>query len=258
MAVFRRRKRPEGGAMTVVEHLTELRTRLIISVLAVAVASVVGFIFYTEILRFLTAPYQKALASLPENARPPGALGRGVLVYSSPVDPFLTLLKIGFFSGLMLALPVVLWQLWRYVTPALSKRERRLGIPFVLSSVLLFAGGTAFALAIIPRGLSFLIGFGGTELLPLLTVDRYMGFLFFLILAFGLSFEFPLLMIFLAGVRVITSTQMRKGRKYAYFGIAVFAAIATPTQDPYTMLLMTAPLMVFYEGAILVARAFKR
>jgi sec-independent protein translocase protein TatC len=258
VAVFRRRKRPQDGSMTMVEHLTELRTRLIISVVAVAVASIIGFIFYDDILRLLTRPYKTALEQLPPDARPEGALGEGDLVYSSPVDPFLTVLKIGFFSGLLLALPVVLWQLWRYVTPALTKRERRLGIPFVLCSVLLFAGGTAFALAIIPRGLRFLIGFGGTELIPLLTVDKYLGFLTFLILAFGLSFEFPLLLIFLAGVRVVTSTQMRRWRKYAYFGIAVFAAIATPTQDPYTMLLMTAPLMLFYEGAILVARAFKR
>lgn len=244
--------------MTVVEHLTELRTRLIISVIAVAVTSVVGFIFYSEILGFLTEPYRKALATLPPDKRPPGALGEGVLVFDSPVAPFLAFLKVGFISGLMLALPVVLWQLWQYVTPALTKKERRMGIPFVLSSLVLFAGGTAFALAIIPRGLRFLLGFGGADLVPLLTVDRYLGFLTFLILAFGLSFEFPLLLIFLAGVRVITSAQMRRWRKYAYFGIAVFAAIATPTQDPYTMLLMTAPLMLFYEGAILVVRAFKR
>jgi sec-independent protein translocase protein TatC len=244
--------------MTVVEHLTELRTRLIISVLAIAVTSVIGFVFYRHILAFLTAPYKKALATLPPEQRPPGALGSGVLVFDSPVAPFLAFLKVGFISGLMLALPVVLWQLWQYVTPALTKRERRMGIPFVLSSVVLFAGGTAFALAIIPRGLRFLLGFGGADLVPLLTVDRYLGFLTFLILAFGISFEFPLLLIFLAGVRVISSAQMRRWRKYAYFGIAVFAAIATPTQDPYTMLLMTAPMMLFYEGAILVARAFKR
>lgn len=257
MAVFRRRKRPEGGAMTVVEHLTELRTRLVISVIAVAVTSVVGFIFYNRILSFLTDPYRRAVLALPADKQPPGALA-GVLVFDSPVAPFLTFLKVGFISGLMLALPVVLWQLWQYVTPALTKKERRMGIPFVLSSLVLFAGGTAFALAIIPRGLRFLLGFGGADLVPLLTVDRYLGFLTFLILAFGLSFEFPLLLIFLAGVRVITSAQMRRWRKYAYFGIAVFAAIATPTQDPYTMLLMTAPLMLFYEGAILVTRAFKR
>lgn len=243
--------------MTVVEHLTELRTRLIISVIAVAVTSVIGFIFYRHILAFLTDPYRRAVLALPKAKQPPGALA-GVLVFDSPIAPFLAFLKVGFISGLMLALPVVLWQLWQYVTPALTKKERRMGIPFVLSSLVLFVGGTAFALAIIPRGLRFLLGFGGGDLVPLLTVDRYLGFLTFLILAFGLSFEFPLLLIFLAGVRVITSAQMRRWRKYAYFGIAIFAAIATPTQDPYTMLLMMVPLMVFYEGAILVTRAFKR
>ena len=257
MAVFRRRKRPEDASMTMVEHLTELRTRLIICVIAVGLMSVVGFVFYSPILEFLTDPYQRAVLALPKNRQPPGALA-GVLVFDSPVAPFLTFLKVGFISGLMLALPIVMWQVWQYVTPALTKRERRMGIPFVLSSVLLFAGGAAFSLAIIPRGLRFLLGFGGGDLVPLLTVDRYLGFLTFLILAFGISFEFPLLLIFLAGVRVITSAQMRRWRKYAYFGIAVFAAIATPTQDPYTMLLMTAPLMLFYEGAILVARALKR
>ena len=242
--------------MTVVEHLEELRRRLFISLASVAVASVVGFVFYDRILAFLTGPYDRALQALPAEARPEGFGGK--LVYSSPVDPFLTLLKVGFFTGLMVALPVVMWQVWRFVTPALRKQERRLGVLFVLASVLLFAGGVAFALAVIPRGLSFLFGLGSASLIPLLTVDRYLSFLIFLILAFGLSFEFPLAMIFLAGARVVTSAQMRRIRRFVYLGLAVFAAIATPTQDPYTMLFMLLPLIGFYEGAILVARALKR
>ena len=168
------------------------------------------------------------------------------------------MLKVGFFSGLLLALPVVLWQLWRFVTPALTGRQRRLGIAFVAASVLLFAAGAAFSLAIVPRGLTFLFKFGQESLTPLLTADRYLGFLMFLILAFGLSFELPLAMIFLAGARIVTSAQMRRARRYVYLGLAVFAAIATPTQDPYTMLVMLLPLIGFYEGAILVSRAFKR
>lgn len=243
--------------MTVVEHLEELRRRLIVSLAAVGVASVAGFVLYERILDFLVGPYKEALAGLPAAARPPGAFGKG-LVFSSPVDAFLTLLKVGFFSGFLLALPVVLWQVWRFVVPALSRRERRLGVAFVVSSLALFAGGTAFAFAILPRGLGFLLGFGGTNLIPLLSADRYIGFLIFLILAFGLSFEFPLVMVFLAAARIVTTAQMRRMRRYVYFGIAVFAAVATPTQDPYTMLAMTVPLILFYEGAILVARAFKR
>lgn len=243
--------------MSLVDHLTELRKRLIISLGAVLVGSIAGFVFNRQILDFLIAPYQRAVAALPPGARPPGGLGRG-LVFSSPADAFMTVVKVAFFTGFAIALPIVLWQLWRFITPALTKRERRLGIPFVLASLILFAGGASFAFAILPRGLSFLLGFGGDNLVPLLHADRYIGFLMFLILAFGLSFEFPLLMIFLAGANVITSAQMRKWRRWAYFGTAVFAAVATPTQDPYTMLVMWVPLVVFYEVAILVARAFKR
>jgi sec-independent protein translocase protein TatC len=243
--------------MTVVEHLDELRRRLIISLAAVGAASVVGFVFYRRIFEWLLGPYRQAIRALPANARPPGALSDS-LVATAPTEPFLTFVKIGLFTGLLLALPVVLYQLWRFVTPGLTRRERRLAIPFVAVSVLLFAGGTVFAFLVAPRGLAFLFSFGGQSLVPLLTVDRYLSFLFFLILAFGLSFELPLVLIFLAGARVITAGQMRQWRRYAYLGTAVFAAVATPTQDPYTMLLMWIPLLLLYEGAILVARLMKR
>jgi sec-independent protein translocase protein TatC len=241
--------------MTIVEHLDELRKRLIISVAAIAVGSVVGFVFYDRILAFLAGPYQDAVAALPEAATRPTP---DDLVALSPAEPFVAFLKIGFFTGFLIALPVVLWQLWRFITPGLTSRERRLAIPFVLTSVLLFAGGTVFAFAILPRGLRFLFSFGSGDIVPLLTVDRYLGFLIFLILAFGLGFELPLALIFLAGARLIDSTQMRRWRRYALVGTAVFAAVATPTQDPYTMLLMWVPLYLLYEGAILVARLMKR
>jgi sec-independent protein translocase protein TatC len=243
--------------MTVVEHLDELRRRLFIILIAVGLAAIVGFVFFDRLLELLLGPYRDALRQLPADVRPQGALA-GRLVYSGPVDPFLTFLKVGFFSGLLIALPVVLHQVWGFVTPGLTKRERRLAIPFVLVSVALFAGGALFAYSVIPRGLTFLLSFGGDSLVPLLTVDRYVGFVMLLTLAFGLSFEFPLLMIFLAGARVISTQQMRRWRRYVYFGLVVFAAVVTPTQDPYTMLLMTVPLVVFYEAAILVARLFKR
>jgi sec-independent protein translocase protein TatC len=243
--------------MTVVEHLEELRGRLIIAVAAVGVLSIVGFVLFGRILDLLLEPYQRALETLPPEVRPEGALA-GRLVYSSPIEPFLTFLKVGFFTGFLLALPILLWQVWRFIVPGLTHRERRLGAPFVLISVLLFVGGVAFAYTVIPRGLAFLLSFGGESLVPLLTVDRYLGFLMLLAIGFGLSFEFPLLMIFLAIARVITTEQMRSWRRYVYFGLLVFAAIITPTQDPYTLLMMTVPLVLFYEAAILVARLFKR
>lgn len=237
--------------MTLVQHLDELRRRLIISAIAVAVGSVAGFVFYRPILDFLQEPYREAVESLPNTITED-------LIVTTPTEPFLAFLKIGLFTGLMLALPVILYQVWRFITPGLTVRERRLAIPFVLSSLVLFAGGTVFAFAILPRGLAFLFSFGGDSLVPLLTIDRYLSFLFFLILAFGLSFELPLVLLFLTGIRVITSAQLRRWRRYAALGTVIFAAVATPTQDPYTMLLMWVPLYLLYEGAILVARLFKR
>jgi sec-independent protein translocase protein TatC len=243
--------------MTIIEHLDELRKRLFISVVAIAVGAVVGFVLYERIFALLLGPYRDALEVLPPD-QIAGAGLRGKLVYSSPVEPFLTFLKVGFFTGFLVALPVVLYQLWRFITPGLTSRERRLAVPFVLVSVLLFAGGVVFAFTVAPRGLRFLFSFGGESLVPLLTVDRYFGFLMFLILAFGLGFELPLVLLFLAGAGVIDSTQMRRWRRWALLGTAVFAAVATPTQDPYTMLLMWVPLYLLYEGAILVARLMKR
>lgn len=237
--------------MTLVQHLEELRRRLIISAAAVAVGSVAGFVLYRPVLDFLQEPYQEAVASLPDTITEK-------LIVTTPTEPFLAFLKIGLFVGLLLALPVILYQLWRFITPGLTARERRLGIPFVLASLVLFAGGTLFAFAIVPRGLAFLFSFGGDNLVPLLTIDRYLSFLFFLVLAFGLSFELPLLLLFLTGVGVLSSAQLRSWRRYALIGTVVFAAVATPTQDPYTMLLMAVPIYLLYEGAILIARLFKR
>ena len=244
--------------MSVLEHLTELRKRLLFSLVSVAVASIAGFVFFDQIFALIVAPYCDALQSLPPEARPTGLIGECDLVFSSPVDPFLTRIKVALFSGLAIALPIVLFQFWRFITPGLTKRERRLGIPFVLASLVLFAGGVAFAYFTIPRGLSFLLSFGGESLVPLLTVDRYLNFLVFLVLAFGLSFEFPLVLIFLAAAGVVTARQMSGWRRYVYFGLLVFAAVITPTQDPYTMLLLGVPLVLLYEGAVLIARLFKR
>lgn len=243
--------------MTVVEHLEELRKRLLISVVTVMVGAIAGFVLYRPILRLLVDPYCDALRSIPQQAHLEAARECS-LVYVRPVEPFLAFLKIGFFSGFLMALPIVLYQVWRFITPGLTARERRLAIPFVVVSVLLFAGGTAFAFTVAPRGLRFLFSFGGASVLPLLTLDGYLGFLIFLILAFGLGFELPIVLLFLTGAGIVDTGQLRRWRRYALFGTAVFAAIATPTQDPYTMLLMWLPLYVLYEGAILVARLFKR
>jgi sec-independent protein translocase protein TatC len=253
----KRRRRARDRTMTVMEHLEELRKRLIISVIAVGAGSIVGFVFYDPIFRLLLRPYRSAVANLPPEIIPPGNLA-GNPIATTPAEPFLTYVKIGLFTGFLLALPVLLYQLWRFITPGLTSRERRLAIPFVVASVVLFAAGTAFAFLMAPRGLQFLLSFGGQNLVPLLTIDRYLGFLIFLVMAFGLGFELPLVLVFLAAAGVVDSSQMRRWRRWAFLGTAIFAAVATPTQDPYTMLLMWIPLYLLYEAAILVSRLMKR
>src|SRR3989442_1178314 len=150
---------------------------------------------------------------------------------------------------------VVLYQLWMFIMPGLTEGERKYALPFVLASLVLFALGGWFAIITLPKGLNFLLGFAGTtRVLLLLTFPKYLGFVILLILAFGASFEFPLVLVSLTLVGVLSSRKLRQWRRYAVLGIAVFAAVITPSQDWFTMTAMMVPLLVFYELSILVAR----
>jgi sec-independent protein translocase protein TatC len=168
-------------------------------------------------------------------------------------------IKLVAFLGLVLALPVVLYQLWRFITPGLLPRERRYAVPFVLVSLALFALGGWFAILTLPKGLEFLLGFAGTERVEaVLSIAKYIGFVMVLILVFGAAFEFPVVLVSLTLVGVLSSQQLRQWRRYALLIIAVGAAVITPSQDFFTMLAMMVPLLVFYELSILISRIFKR
>lgn len=241
--------------MTIIEHLEEFRSRLVFSALAVAVGSVGGWFLFFPVTRLLRGPYCDALRSLPEANRPPSGCN---LLFSGAVDAFSIRLKVVVFLGFALALPVVLFQLWRFIVPGLTSRERHLAIPFVLSSVVLFALGGLFAYLVLPRGLSFLLGFAGEGFVPLLTADKYLGFVMLVTLAFGLSFEFPIVLIFLGWAGVVSAAQLRKWRRYTILFLAIFAAVITPTGDPVTMSAMMIPMYLFYEAAILIVRFLKK
>jgi sec-independent protein translocase protein TatC len=249
-----RRQDPER-TMTVVEHLEELRHRLIVSLGAIGVGSVGGWFLYGPVLRLLRRPYCDTLLGLPPSNRPPTGCR---FIFQSPLEAVSVKLKVVVFLGLAIALPIVLYQLWAFIVPGLTRRERRLAGPFVLSSMVLFAMGAVFSYLTLPRGLSFLLGFGGPYLVPLLTADRFLTFVMLVVLAFGISFEFPLLLIFLSLVGVVSSRRLREWRRGALLVVAVFAALITPSADPYTMLALTVPLYLFYEAAILVARLLRR
>jgi sec-independent protein translocase protein TatC len=258
MAVIpRRRRRPRPSSMTVIEHLSELRTRIIISFAAVAVAAIGGWFLYRPVVNLLTNPYCDFMRAHPQFAF--DSSNPCKLVFSSPLQPFLVKLKVAVFLGLAMALPVVLYELWMFVMPGLTSKERRYTLPFVLSSLVLFGLGGWFALVTLPKGLNFLLGFAGSSrVLLLLTFDKYLGFVMLLILAFGVSFEFPVVLISLELAGVVTSRRLRQWRRYAILGIAIFAAVITPSQDWFTMSAMMVPLIGFYELSILVGRLLKR
>jgi sec-independent protein translocase protein TatC len=252
-----RRRPPEerAGTMTLVEHLEELRHRLVVCILAVAGGAVVGWFLYGLVLDLVLNPYCDYWETIDPKLRINETCS---LFFQEPLGAMIVKLKIVVFIGLAVALPVLLYQLWSFIVPGLTKKERRMAIPFVGSSVLLFALGALFAYITLPKGLNFLLGFAGSDFVPVLTGDRFISFVILVSVAFGLAFEFPVLLVFLELVGVVTSQKLRRWRRFSILGIAIFAAVITPSSDPYTMLAMSVPMYLFYEAAIIIGRLMKK
>ena len=231
--------------MTLVDHLGELRRRVLISACAIAVGGIVAFCTYNWILAFLVHPYRQVTH-------------HHALIVTDPLEGFATRLKIAAFGGLFFASPVVLWQLWRFITPGLHKRERRYAIPFVVASVLLFCAGGAVALLTFKQALHFLVSVGGQNLTALYTPSKYLSLITLMIVAFGLSFEFPVLLVFLELAGVLSTARLRRWRRPAIVVIVAVAAIVTPSQDPYSLFAMAVPMYLFYEASILIGRLLKK
>jgi sec-independent protein translocase protein TatC len=239
----RRPKPPAGGHMPVLDHLRELRRRILVSALAVTVGAVVMFFFSNAVISFLVEYYKDATHG-----------HRRALIFTGPVDGFVTRLKVATYGGIVLALPVWLYQLWRFITPGLSRNERKYAIPFVLASLVLFVLGALVAFLTLEPALKFLIDVGGPSQTPLFTSDRYLSLVSLMVVAFGLSFEFPVVLVFLLIAGVLRTSQLRHFRRWAIVGIVVFAAVITPSQDPYSLFFMAAPMYVFYEASIAIGR----
>lgn len=251
---LRRSEAERTGTMSVMEHLEELRRRIMIAFLAVFAGAIVGWFLYPYVLDLLRDPFCQYLRDNPE-VRPPAGCD---LVFNSPVDAFLTKLKMVGFLGLIVALPVVMYQLWAFIVPGLTSREKKWSIPFIVTSTLLFLAGAAFAIWTLPKALEFLLGFGGEAVVPLITFDRYIGFVTLVTLAFGVSFLFPVILVFLEAVGVLSWQLLASWRRWAILGISIFAAVITPSGDPYTMFAMMIPMYVFYEASIIIGRIMKR
>jgi sec-independent protein translocase protein TatC len=244
---------PAHGRMTLMEHLGELRRRIIICAIAIVVGGIVGFLVYNRILTFLAHPY----AEVTRNRGQCGPKGCD-LVATDPLAPFLVRLKVSTYAGFVIALPVVLWQLWRFITPGLNPKEKKYAIPFITSSIVLFLMGGAVAWLTFPKALNFLVKIGGGSIGTFFTADKYLTFVCLMILAFGLSFEFPVVLVFLMLARVLKTSTLRKYRRHAIVGIVAFAAVITPSQDPYSLFFMAVPMYIFYEASIVIGRILKK
>ena len=228
--------------MPLTEHLRELRYRLIVSIIAFLIGTGVAFYFAKYVFEFLKEPVVRSYPDVE-------------LITLSPTEPLFILIKISIAVGFILAMPVILYQMWRFIEPALYSHEKRMFIPLVLSSITLFILGAAFAyFVVLPLALKFLLGLGFTQLLatPYLSVDMYVSFVLKMIIAFGIAFQMPIVLYVLQRVGIITPEQLAKFRKYFIVVAFLIGAIIAP--DVSTQVLMAIPLIVLYEVSVLLGK----
>jgi sec-independent protein translocase protein TatC len=247
----RRSANPEGR-MPVMDHLRELRSRLIKIVIIISLGAVLGWVLYDPLIRFLEHPY----CQVPQKHRFAG--GDCGLVYTGVLQGFTTRLKVSFISGSVFSAPFWLYQIWAFITPGLRKNERKYTIVFIVASTLLFAAGMSLAYAVLTKGLTVLLTAAGSNVEALLTVNEYLAFVTLMLVVFGAAFELPLLVIMANLAGALPSKWLRKSQRLAIFLIFLFAAVATPSTDPFTMCAMAVPMVLLFEGAVLFATIHDR
>ena len=234
----------DGGKMSFLDHLIDLRKRLVYSAIAIALGAGVGVSISTKVLAFLSGPMQAALRKQHLDDS---------LIYTSPTGAINIIITLGIYIGVVLASPVVLYQVWLFIAPGLYKHERKAVATFVFSSLFLFLAGITFGYRImLPYVLNYLIGFQG-PFRPLISINEYLDFVLIVLLGLGLIFELPVLIFFLALFGIVTPKFLWSNMRYAILIIAVIAAIVTPTPDATTMLVFMAPMIGLYFLGIGVA-----
>ncbi len=224
------------GSMSIIAHLTELRKRLIRSLIAVAFGSGIAYYFVEDIMHILTGP-------------------AGKLYYMQPAEAFFTYIKVSIFVGFLLALPIVLYQIWRFVLPALIGMERYLISVIVPISLILFLAGIAFSFfLVLPAGIKFLMGFSTTELQPMFSIKQYFDFVISFLLPFGFIFELPLAIVLLAKVGIVSSKFLAKQQRLVIFLTFVIGAVISPTPDVFSQSMIALPMILLYEISYVIVR----
>lgn len=248
----------ENHQMTFLDHLAELRTRLIKIILAVLVMMMLAFAFSNDIIRFLLYP-----PILLPSLKPPLELMRPVITQVQGL--MMVKIQVGLIAGIILSLPVILFQLWRFIAPGLRKKERRYALPLILVTILFFLMGAAFAYVIVvPITLNFLLSMGtidaelGIVIENMIDLDAYLGFISGFMFISGLTFELPVLSYFLTKIGILNAAFMRKYWRHAAISSLVVAAIVTPTTDMITLFVVAVPIILLYEVSIWVSRVVGR
>lgn len=238
--------------MTLAGHLAELRMRIVRCLLAVAIGAAVILIFYDQVLQFLTQPYRNLCEVRPD------LKCNGSLFVLGPIEGLAQRMRVAGYGGIIIALPVIFWQLWRFIVPALNKREKRYSIPFIFTSVLLFALGGTLAYWTLDKALAFLISWSGKDVTQAYQISKYISLVGLMVLAFGIGFLVPVLVVFLQLVGVVTPRTLIKQWRYSILGVFATAAVITPSGDPISMLALAIPMTLLFLLAILIGYIVER
>ncbi len=246
--------------MPLTEHLSELRKRIIIALSGLLIGFLISFNYSEELFKFLTLPLRSEIGfsiRYPFISFIPSKVQNPSLVFLAPAEAFWMHLKVSLVAGLLLSLPLILFQFWKFISPGLLPKERRYIGPFVIIATLLFLFGATFCfLFVLPFAMSFLLTYKTGIIMPMLSVGNYVDFCLKFILAFGAVFELPIVIVFLTRMGIVTPRTLAKNRKYAILLAFVISAILTPTPDAFNQILMAVPIIILYEAGIFVSRIF--
>lgn len=238
-----------GGRMSLMEHLVELRSRLIKSAVAVAIGAALGWFAYNPVLDVLMRPLEK-LSDNPNVSE--------TFQSFDPLEMFMLRIKMATYLGIAIAMPFLLWQLWKFIAPGLYQNERRYAMAFVASATVLFAMGAAIAYYTLPEALGFLQSVGGDNVEYQYTAQNYLMLILYMMLAFGVGFQFPIVVVFLQLIGLVEPQQLAGFRRFAIVIIFVLAAVITPSADPISLVALALPMVVLYELSILFGRLITR